>query len=342
MKISIVLATCNGEKYLQEQLQSLLEQTRLPDELIIGDDASEDGTMEIVQEFLKYAPFKTSVVRNQKRLGYMQNFSSVATRASGDILAFCDQDDIWRSNKLAILEQHFQDNSRVSCVIHDIAIMDANGDVSTPSLIREMGNAGYSTNIFVKGCATAMKRELAQAVFPLPLNSGWAHDTLANVVAMVSGSRKIITDTLIHHRIHDSNVSGFIAEKPTIRRRLNMLVEQFEMSKLPSDLHPMLLPLECTEEDLDFMLNAASRIANDDQSRMSRSRTLIRAMYEVSKMRAAIRKVPAFEGVKLIIANRRMGMFQHIGSTRIVGMELLRILLRSLPRPRSSSSPPPR
>ena len=98
--VSIVMTVYNGEKYLEEQLKSLARQTLLPDELLIGDDGSTDGTEAVIRQMVGKLPFPVSYVKNETRLGYAENFRRTAERARGDILFFCDQDDVWKRNKL--------------------------------------------------------------------------------------------------------------------------------------------------------------------------------------------------------------------------------------------------
>ncbi len=100
--VSVVMATYNGADFISEQLDSLAAQTRLPDELVVSDDGSSDVTVEIVRRFRRRAPFPVVVRQNHQRLGYGENFLSAACLATGDYIAFCDQDDIWHPDKIAI------------------------------------------------------------------------------------------------------------------------------------------------------------------------------------------------------------------------------------------------
>jgi hypothetical protein len=98
--ISIALAAYNGERYLSEQLESLAKQTRLPDELVISDDASTDDTVSIVEKFAAHAPFPVKYYRNPERLGWARNFVRTAQLCSSELIAFCDQDDVWLPTKI--------------------------------------------------------------------------------------------------------------------------------------------------------------------------------------------------------------------------------------------------
>jgi len=98
--ISVAMATYNGADFLEEQLLSLTSQTILPHELWVTDDGSSDETLDILENFFKYAPFQVRVIQNHKRLGYGRNFLKAASLCGSNYVAFCDQDDVWHENKL--------------------------------------------------------------------------------------------------------------------------------------------------------------------------------------------------------------------------------------------------
>ena len=102
MKISIALATYNGEAFLQDQLQSFEMQTRLPDEIIISDDNSTDKTLKILQNFKLETSIIVKIVNNNLGQGAVRNFNNALTHTSGDIILLSDQDDIWLPNKIEI------------------------------------------------------------------------------------------------------------------------------------------------------------------------------------------------------------------------------------------------
>ena len=99
LTISIAMTTYNGEKYLQEQLDSFLGQNRLPDELVVCDDGSQDRTMAILESFSSRAPFPVRIYRNSAKLGYSKNFEKAGSLCTGDIIAFSDEDDVWDAQK---------------------------------------------------------------------------------------------------------------------------------------------------------------------------------------------------------------------------------------------------
>ena len=102
--ISVAMCTYNGEKYLREQLESIALQTRLPAELVICDDRSTDSTSEIIRNFADSAPFPVRFNLNPVNLGgatkgITKNFEQASRLCTGDLIAFCDQDDVWLPKK---------------------------------------------------------------------------------------------------------------------------------------------------------------------------------------------------------------------------------------------------
>ena len=99
-RISVAMATFNGERHLAAQLESIAQQTLAPHELVVSDDGSTDSTLEIVEAFERRAPFHVRIERNPTRLGFAANFLTAAERCEGELIAFADQDDVWLSTKL--------------------------------------------------------------------------------------------------------------------------------------------------------------------------------------------------------------------------------------------------
>ncbi len=110
------MATYNGVKYLQEQLDSFATQTILPDELVVVDDCSTDNTIAILNNFKDKAPFKTIIIKNDKNLGSTKSFEKAATKATGDLIFFSDQDDFWKPNKIELFQKAMEQDSNIGLV----------------------------------------------------------------------------------------------------------------------------------------------------------------------------------------------------------------------------------
>ncbi len=99
-KVSIAMCTYNGQRFLAQQLQSFLDQTVQPDELVVCDDVSSDDSVAVVEAFAARAPFAVRVFRNPQNLGYIRNFEQAIAQCTGDLVFLCDQDDVWDPHKI--------------------------------------------------------------------------------------------------------------------------------------------------------------------------------------------------------------------------------------------------
>lgn len=207
-RVSIALATYNGGKYLAEQLESYLSQTRLPDELIVGDDGSSDDTLAILEGFSRRAPFPVQVHCNAVALGPAYNFFHTARRCSGDIILFSDQDDIWRPGKIAALEAQFSADPHCWLVTHDAALVDADGRPLGLSMGRqiEAARGGLAERDLVAGCCMAFHRNLLKMLDPIPRTR--QHDALLAHKTTLLGLRRHVPLELIDYRRHGGNVSS--------------------------------------------------------------------------------------------------------------------------------------
>lgn len=129
-RYSIAMATFNGEAYIREQLNSLAGQSLLPYELVVCDDGSSDRTLDILQEFEKEALFPVRIYRNPSRLGFADNFLQAASKCSGEWVAFCDQDDIWFSEKLVTVNEAIEHSSASDLMLVTHSVQMASEDLS--------------------------------------------------------------------------------------------------------------------------------------------------------------------------------------------------------------------
>jgi glycosyltransferase involved in cell wall biosynthesis len=223
MRLSVVMATYNGESYLRAQLDSLLAQTRLPDEIVIGDDASSDGSWQILLDFKVRADAMGIDVRLERQAsnqGYIANFSCMLSRASGDVLLLCDQDDVWRSDKVALTESQFGKDPALLLVCSDARLVDADGQPQGISLFEALGLTAAERHLvarghifdvlirrsMVTGATAACRRELLAD--GLPIGQGWIHDEWLAVIAAATGKVAVIEQPLIDYRQHGRNQIG--------------------------------------------------------------------------------------------------------------------------------------
>jgi len=206
-RISIAMATYNGAQHLQAQLDSFVAQTRHPDELVVTDDGSSDGTIDILAEFAERAPFAVKVHRNEHRLGWGQNFNRALLHTTGDLVFISDQDDVWFPEKIERMTAAALRNPRHYLFMHDAAITDADLHPSGDTLLGQRRALGQPDAGFPNGCCITVTRGLLNLCLPMP--KGYpAHDVWLTVIAEALTRRHLLPDVLQYYRRHNSAVNG--------------------------------------------------------------------------------------------------------------------------------------
>lgn len=207
MKVSIVMATYNGENYLREQLDSFLSQTRMPEELIISDDNSDDRTLDIAKEFRQEASFDVKIFENKKNVGYVKNFEKAISKADGDIIFLSDQDDVWFKNKIERILEVFNRDPSPLVVINNQEIVDKDLSSSGMNRFAHLKRIGYSKDKFVAGCCTTFHRSFKPLIIPIP-QKNITHDQWINRIAQYLIKRYILEEVLQYYRRHDDTVTN--------------------------------------------------------------------------------------------------------------------------------------
>lgn len=200
------MATYNGEKYIKEQIESILANMRERDELIISDDGSTDKTIEIINEYQD----KRIKIIDGPRKGVKQNFANAIENSTGDYIFLSDQDDIWEKNKVETILKQFEDNN-VSVVIHDAKVIDENLQTTISSFF-EYRNSGKGViknlykNTYI-GCCMAFDKKLKKNILPIP-NNIEMHDQWIGILGEIKGQGTyFLKEKLIQYRRHSNNVS---------------------------------------------------------------------------------------------------------------------------------------
>jgi len=207
MKLSIAMASYNGITYLPQQLDSLLVQTVPPDELIVCDDCSEDGTYEILRKFQENAPFPVVISRNKSRIGYAKNFEKVISQCSGDIIFLCDQDDVWFPNKVEKIVSAFDSDENALVVVHDAGIVDDDMKNNGITVAGQLLSIGLSSEYLLLGCCIAFHSKLMPLIIPVPYPIH-GHDGWINTLGNVLQCRVFVPEVLQFYRRHDCNTSS--------------------------------------------------------------------------------------------------------------------------------------
>jgi glycosyltransferase involved in cell wall biosynthesis len=213
IKISIAMATYNGARYRQAQLDSFAKQTCLPDELVVCDDGSSDKTLEILEYFAQTSSFNVRIFKNEENIGYAKNFEKTLALCTGNLIFISDQDDYWFPEKIEKMNDHFIRNEKDFVLQVDMTLTDKD---LNPSIFTQLGNIrsmGFTDETFVSGCGTALKREWLDLVLPFPQHVE-GHDNWIHRLACALNVRAIIDTPLQYYRRHDNNASQWHASKP--------------------------------------------------------------------------------------------------------------------------------
>lgn len=203
--VSVCMATYNGEKYIHQQVVSIIKQLSDDDELIVSDDGSTDRTLEILNEFNDR---RIKIFFNKNKKGPVGNFENAIRNANRRLIFLADQDDIWLDNKIEIMTTYLQQYDVVNC---DCKVVDSDLNVICPSYFSYIkSGAGFiknlKTNTYMGNCM-AFKREILDVALPFPDNIP-NHDLWIGVVADLFFKPYFLQSILGLHRRHDHNASN--------------------------------------------------------------------------------------------------------------------------------------
>ena len=221
VRVSVVVCTYNGERYLRDQLQSILDQTMPPDEIIVSDDGSTDSTLEIIEEFASSNGVAQTpvwrVATRTKPLGVSGNFASALKKAMGEFIALADQDDVWEPDRLEKGLAHFSNG--VLLVHSDATLIEASGrpigtlmsalrltSSERRNLLRGLALTALLRRNVVTGATTMIRASLLEQALPIP--EGWVQDEWLALVAAAQGGVFFQEDLLIRYRQHGKNEIG--------------------------------------------------------------------------------------------------------------------------------------
>lgn len=216
-KIDVLMATYNGEKYLKEQIDSILNQTYQNIHLIISDDCSTDKTREILKTYEENE--RISVFYQEKNLGYVKNFEFLLKQVENNLYMLSDQDDFWMPEKIEKSVKKLQ-NENLDLVFGDLEVVDENlntiyNSFSKFMLLDRKIKRELNTNKLqylyncMTGCTILSKKEFLDKILPLPTNSKYMiHDYWMGLVISLNGKVGYLEETYIKYRQHGNNQVG--------------------------------------------------------------------------------------------------------------------------------------
>lgn len=322
-RLSIVMCTFNGASYLQQQLESLLVQTLLPDEIVIGDDGSTDATLGLLQAFrdrVERAGIELRLRQNPRNLGYVENFTAGLCQSSGELVFLCDQDDVWHPDKLARMTAAFENDPSLLLLHSDARLVDAQGALLHCSMFEALQltaqekqtiHTGAAFEVvlrrsFVTGATAGLRRELIDLA--LPVAPGWIHDEWLAAVASAAGRLDFIDEALVDYRQHGANQIG--ARKRTLAMKWRELL--LPRGRLLAEEARRLQPLE------QFLQQAAFAGATGRARQIEHKRTHF-------ERRVAIGQLPRWRRIPAIWREARQGSYRRYGTgVRSMLRDLLR------------------
>ena len=232
------MAVYNGERFMQEQLDSFLRQTRLPDELVVSDDASTDRSVEIAQEFARHAPFPVKLLVNERNAGCTKNFERAIEVSTGDLIFLSDWDDVWHPDKLILMENAFQRWPKAGVVISRFERVDENLEPTTLGadhtlLWKLMCKPWSTTRAFANGRAFnhqlphsgtcfAFRARFKPLILPFPDGPEFrrtSHDSFLLGAIVCSGAAGVLLlpAKLVLYRRHAAEMTGYYQDVSWVR-----------------------------------------------------------------------------------------------------------------------------
>lgn len=299
------MCTYNGEQYLREQLDSIATQTRLPDELIVCDDRSNDDTTEIIKAFATKAPFRVHLVINEKNLGVTKNFEKAIKLCQGDIIALSDQDDVWHPEKLMRIEAVFSNLPRTGVVFTDAEVVD---EYLRPLGYRLWHAVGFSRaeqrqlikgrafRVLVKhnvvtGATMAFRSEFKGLILPIP--ESWVHDAWIALIIAAFADLTPINEPLIKYRQHSNNQIGAakkgFGEQLSQARKMNSSSFYLNEADLFALVRERLLAVSVDSYCSDMILELEAKIHHMYSRAMIRREPLINRLFLIFKELVTLR-----------------------------------------------------
>ena len=216
-KIDILLTTYNGEKYLEEQIESILNQSYTHIQLIISDDGSTDRTREILKKYEKNS--KITIYYQEKNLGYIRNFEFLLTKVENELYMLSDQDDVWKPNKIQDTLKKLEEEN-ADLVFTDLEVVNENLELINTSFNRSMNKEHkikktIDTKQFeylynnITGCTIMSKKKWINEILPIPKNSKYViHDSWIGLIISLNGKVTYLDKPTIQYRQHGDNQIG--------------------------------------------------------------------------------------------------------------------------------------
>ncbi len=240
--VAVVMATYNGEKYIREQIDSILASNYQDFELFIYDDGSKDDTVPILRTYEEQNPSRVHVHQNEKNLGLVRNFIEGLSKTTMDYVMFCDQDDVWKSNKIGITLKRMRNmeaqygKGMPFAVFTDTSVVDSDLKELYPSFFKSNHLDPTKTDLShllmenkLIGCTVMINAALRKILQSnrMPLHAKY-HDWWVALIAASFGKIGFVNESTLMYRQHGGNIVGGADFKSYVKNRLQSLHQQKE------------------------------------------------------------------------------------------------------------------
>jgi glycosyltransferase involved in cell wall biosynthesis len=241
-EVTVVLCTFNGAGYVQQQVRSILAQTEPAAAVILSDDGSIDDTVAIARaEFATAAALgstvpELTVIENSEPLGVTRNFEQAILRADTELVVLCDQDDVWRPDRIALAAERFASRPDLLFLHSDARLIDDSGQPIGTTLFGALGvtpaefeaiGSGRAFDVFLRrnlatGATSMVRVDLARTAAPFPVE--WVHDEWLAINAAAREGLDLLRDTPVDYRRHAANQIG--VKDSTVRNKVSRVLER--------------------------------------------------------------------------------------------------------------------
>ncbi|HEV2884050.1 MAG TPA: glycosyltransferase family 2 protein [Pyrinomonadaceae bacterium] len=302
LRLSVALCTFNGEKYLPEQLASISSQLRLPDELVVCDDASTDSTRSIIEDFVSSAPFPVRTHFNDRNRGTTRNFETAIALSSGDVIALCDQDDVWLPHKLVRLESEFLARPESGLVFSNAQIVDEQLQPTGLNLWEAVGFDAERQKLLTKrerslevllpgwtvtGATMAFRSKYKPVALEIPDDLPIVHDGWIALVVAALSDVAMIKEPLIKYRQHTAQQIG--APKHRLAEQTPKSSAHVRDAFIRSNSYEALIDIACR---LRERLETAAQIFETDQAIQQLDSRLAHMRSRANLPKSPIERVP--------------------------------------------------
>ena len=228
MKSSVALCTFNGEKFIAEQLDSILAQVQKVNEIIICDDGSTDDTISIITSYQEKFPELIQLHKNQQQLGSVKNFEKAISLCSHELIFLCDQDDAWLPDKTKLITKYFKDNPQISVICTNGFVINEKGHLKAektlwdiPESLAAKGvkfqlESNFLIGNLATGASMALRKDFIPLCIPFPQSPDLHHDFWLALVSIYYEKFNILSDKTIKYRSHENQqVGSIIPRKPS-------------------------------------------------------------------------------------------------------------------------------